>query len=59
MIIYVSKGKYYMNQGEKILVNRGMRTAELSGIYSYLWSIGSRRFVTTGKRVGDFTKEKV
>lgn len=45
MIMYLSKGRYYQDQGSKIMVNRGVRNAMLSGIYSYLWSIGSRRFV--------------
>lgn len=47
MIIYISKGNHYQDQGRKILVNRGMRNAVLSGIYAYLWNIGSRRFVMT------------
>lgn len=47
MVMYISKGEYYQEQGKKILVNRGMRNAVLGGIFAYLWSMGSRRFMVT------------
>lgn len=47
MVIYLSKGIHFQNQSDYIMINRGMRNATLSGIYSYLWSIGSRRFAKT------------
>lgn len=50
MVMYLSKGTYYQNQADIIMINRGMRNAALSGIYSYLWNIGSRRFSKTSDK---------